>query len=394
MGITMTDEKSIIDLFKQFHENPELSFEEYETTKRICKALQAGSVETEGMNGIEILDLPLETGLIARVTGTKEAWTEHIPAIALRCDIDALPVQEETNLSYASRIPGKMHACGHDFHTSAVIGTALEIAKRREEFAGEIYFIFQPGEESSYGALKIIETGIIDRLDAIYGLHVTPSYPVGTYAIKDGATSASVDTFHITIHGKGSHAGHPELAIDPIVTAAGLVTTLQTVISRNINPFEPGLLSITHIESGSTWNVIPETAFLEGTVRTTSRESRALIEKRLKEVSEATAAGYGATADVEWLAGPPSTDNDPALAEFARQFAAAQGHTVVWQPPTMGGEDFSFYQERTKGVMILVGTGISESLHNPGFRADPQALPGVVDYFTGLLLETLKENRG
>lgn len=365
--------QKITDEFYWFHRHPELSYEEVETTKRLREDLAEA--------GIEVLDLPLKTGLVAKV-GTGEA-----PFIALRCDIDGLPIQEESGLAYASEHAGRMHACGHDFHISAVLGSAYLLKAKERELRGTVYLIFQPAEEAPGGARKVMETGVLKDVQAIFGLHTSPLYDVGTLGIRSGAVTASVDKFTVTFHGKGTHAAHPERGIDPIVMAASFVTAAQSIVSRNIDPAHPGLVSITHIESGNTWNVIPESSWLEGTVRCLTAEDRKLIKKRIYELAEGQAASFGGHAELTWYAGPPATDNTPDWTDFAIEVAKEAGLNVVPAPVNLAGEDFAYYQEEIPGVFVLVGTGKSPANHNPKFHVDPAALGPAARYMARLAVE-------
>lgn len=365
--------QKITDEFYWFHRHPELSYEEVETTKRLREDLAAV--------GIEVLDLPLKTGLVAKV-GTGEA-----PFIALRCDIDGLPIQEESGLAYASEHAGRMHACGHDFHISAVLGSAYLLKAKERELRGTVYLIFQPAEEAPGGARKVMETGVLKDVQAIFGLHTSPLYDVGMLGIRSGAVTASVDKFTVTFHGKGTHAAHPERGIDPIVMAASFVTAAQSIVSRNIDPAYPGLVSITHIESGNTWNVIPESSWLEGTVRCLTAEDRKLIKKRIYELAEGQAASFGGHAELTWYAGPPATDNTPDWTDFAIEVAKEAGLNVVPAPVNLAGEDFAYYQEEIPGVFVLVGTGKSPANHNPKFHVDPAALGPAARYMARLAVE-------
>lgn len=365
--------QKITDEFYWFHRHPELSYEEVETTKRLREDLAAV--------GIEVLDLPLKTGLVAKV-GTGEA-----PFIALRCDIDGLPIQEESGLAYASEHAGRMHACGHDFHISAVLGSAYLLKAKERELRGTVYLIFQPAEEAPGGARKVMETGVLKDVQAVFGLHTSPLYDVGTLGIRSGAVTASVDKFTVTFHGKGTHAAHPERGIDPIVMAASFVTAAQSIVSRNIDPAHPGLVSITHIESGNTWNVIPESSWLEGTVRCLTAEDRKLIKKRIYELAEGQAASFGGHAELTWYAGPPATDNTPDWTDFAIEVAKEAGLNVVPAPVNLAGEDFAYYQEEIPGVFVLVGTGKSPANHNPKFHVDPAALGPAARYMARLAVE-------
>lgn len=365
--------QKITDEFYWFHRHPELSYEEVETTKRLRDDLAAA--------GIEVLDLPLKTGLVAKV-GTGEA-----PFIALRCDIDGLPIQEESGLDYASEHAGRMHACGHDFHISTVLGSAYLLKAQEKDLHGTVYLIFQPAEEAPGGARKVMETGVLKDVQAIFGLHTSPIYDVGTLGIRAGAVTASVDKFTVTFCGKGTHAAHPERGTDPIVMAASFVTAAQSIVSRNIDPAHPSLVSITHIESGNTWNVIPESAWLEGTVRCLTAEDRKRIKQRIYELAEGQAASFGGHAELTWYAGPPATNNTPAWTDFAIQVAEASGLTVEPAPVNLAGEDFAYYQEEIPGAFVLVGTGKSPANHNPKFHVDPAALGPAAKYMARLAKE-------
>ena len=319
-------EKKLTEWFEWFHRHPELSYEEYETTDKIREVL------TEA--GVEILPCALETGLVAIVRGAKEG-----PVQALRCDIDALPIREETNLPYASEYEGKMHACGHDFHITAGIGCAVLLNERKDELAGTVKIIFQPGEESSLGALKVLETDVMEDVERIWGLHADPTNEAGTLGIREGYVTAAVDRFVITVKGVGCHGAHPDDGVDPIPAAAGIIQALQTIVTRNINAFHPALISVTRLTAGNTWNVIPEEAVLEGTVRTMSLEDRILFERRLREIAKGTAAAYGASAEAEWIAGPPATYNDGSMAEESIQKPRKLGLTVVPEETSMRADD-------------------------------------------------------
>lgn len=361
----------IEEKFKHLHAHPELSYQEVETTKLVKDILQQA--------GVQVLATGLKTGLIARV-GSGEA-----PVTALRCDIDALPITEQTDLPYKSKFSGKMHACGHDFHTASVLGAALLLKEHEAELEGTVKLIFQPAEEAPGGALDVLNTGVLDDVEAIFGIHTSPLFPVGTVAVREGDVTASVDTFKITFTGKGTHGAHPDAGLDPIVTAAAFVSAVQTIVSRNSDPFASNLISVTHIEAGNTWNVIPETAFAEGTVRTLKATDRSMVRERVISMAEGIAAGFGQRVEVEWIPGPPATDNDKGWAEFAAGKARAAGLTVVPSPHSLGGEDFAYYQEKIKGVFIQIGTGLSASNHNPGFRVDPQALYPTAAYLHRLM---------
>ena len=267
-----TIEDDLIEIFEKLHKNPELSYKEYETSKTLKGILKE--------YGIEILNLNLDSGLVAVIRG------EHPgPVIAIRSDIDALPIQENTGLPYQSLVSGIMHACGHDFHMTSVLGAARLLNERRNEIHGTIKIIFQPAEEAPGGAQLIIDTGVLEDVKVYFGIHATPSLPVGTVGIGEGAVMAAVDKFSITVKGRGSHAAHPNEGIDPIVVSSAIVMAVQSIVSRNMDPFSQGVVSITHLEAGNTWNVIPEQAYMEGTVRTMKPEDRVLFQNRLKALA-------------------------------------------------------------------------------------------------------------
>ncbi|NBJ98338.1 amidohydrolase [bacterium 1xD8-48] len=368
-------EKKLAEWFEWFHRHPELSYEEYETTDKIREVL------TEA--GVEILPCALETGLVAIVRGAKEG-----PVQALRCDIDALPIREETNLAYASEYEGKMHACGHDFHITAGIGCAVLLNERKDELAGTVKIIFQPGEESSLGALKVLETDVMEDVERIWGLHADPTNEAGTLGIREGYVTAAVDRFVITVKGVGCHGAHPDDGVDPIPAAAGIIQALQTIVTRNINAFHPALISVTRLTAGNTWNVIPEEAVLEGTVRTMSLEDRILFERRLREIAKGTAAAYGASAEAEWIAGPPATYNDGSMAEESIQKARKLGLNVVPEESSMGGDDFAFFEENIPGCYIKVGTGKGQLIHQPGFCVDKAAIWLAAEYLAELMTKS------
>jgi len=377
-------ENELIDIFKWFHRHPELSYEEFETTKHIKELLQIAN--------IEVLNLPLETGLVAQIKGKNKG-----PVVAIRCDIDALQINEETELDYKSIYKDKMHACGHDFHITSVLGAAFILKEHENELSGTIKLLFQPAEESSLGALKVIESFVLDDVDAIFGLHSSPNVPVGTVGIKEGSVTAAVDKFEIEIKGKGCHAASPNEGTDPIVIAAQLISSIQSIVSRNLDPFSQGLVSVTHITSGNTWNVIPSTAFLEGTVRTLDKDIRKLIPERLEELSINIAKAFRATANFRWFEGPPATNNDVKWAEFSSR-VAKENNLIVEKPrETLGGEDFAFYQENIKGVFIKIGTGESCPLHHPKFKVETKALVCASTYLADLAkkaLEQLNDEKG
>ncbi|MFR2232812.1 MAG: amidohydrolase [Roseburia intestinalis] len=371
-------EQKLTGFFEELHMHPELSYEEYETTERIKRELAAA--------GIEILQIPLKTGVTAIVRGAKPGKT-----YGLRCDIDALPIAEETDLPYKSKTPGKMHACGHDFHTAAVFGAALLLQERKEELQGTVKILFQPAEESSHGAETVLETGVFSDVTAIFGLHTAAYLPVGTLGIRAGSVMAAVDRFELNITGTGCHGGHPDEGVDTILVAASVIQAFQSIVGRNLNPFHTGVVSVTRINGGNTWNVIPDKVELEGTVRSMEKDDRIFIERRMREIAEHTAAAYGANAELLWYPGPPATVNEKAWSAFAQKVAEERGFEVVPQRNSTGGEDFAFYLEKIPGCFINVGTGVGYPNHHPKFYADEAALTPAAEYLEKLLVEALRQ---
>ncbi|UKS26447.1 M20 peptidase aminoacylase family protein [Paenibacillus sp. HWE-109] len=370
--------QKLVDIRRHLHQNPELSHEEIQTTA----AIRAWLTEAD----IRIANFPLKTGLIAEVGGKQPG-----PIIAIRADIDALPIQEETGFAYASLVAGKMHACGHDFHTAAVLGAAFLLKERESELKGTIRFVFQPAEEKAQGAEQVIKSGALDGVRAIYGMHNKPDLPVGTIGIKSGPLMAAADGFVIEVEGLGTHAAVPEAGIDPIVTGAHIVTALQSIVSRNISSLQSAVISVTRIHSGTAWNVIPDKAILDGTLRTFEESVRSLIIKRFEQVVHGVAAAYGTKAVVRWVKGPPSVFNDSELALLATDAAREAGLEVITPSPSPAGEDFAFYQKKIPGVFVFMGTEGSQEWHHPAFDLDERALPISANYFAVLAEKALKE---
>ncbi|PQZ57210.1 MULTISPECIES: M20 peptidase aminoacylase family protein [Bacillus] len=360
--------EKLISIRRHLHENPELSYEEFETTKAIKNWLEEAN--------ITIIDSNLETGIIAEIAGNKNG-----PVVALRADIDALPIQEETDLPYTSKIQGKMHACGHDFHTAAMLGAAYLLKEKEASLNGTVRFIFQAAEESGNGACKVVEAGHLKNVQAVFGMHNKPDLPVGTIGIKDGPLMAGVDRFEIEIHGVGTHAAVPDAGVDPIVASSQIVMALQTIVSRNISSSHNAVVSVTNIHSGNTWNVIPEKATLEGTVRTFQAETRekipALMERIIKGISDA----LGVKTEFRFYPGPPAVHNDKVLTNLSVQIAEQMDLNVISPTPSMAGEDFSFYQQETPGSFVFMGTSGTHEWHHPAFTVDEKALPISAEYF-------------
>ncbi|MED1286747.1 M20 peptidase aminoacylase family protein [Bacillus mycoides] len=370
--------EKLISIRRHLHENPELSYEEFETTKAIKNWLDEAN--------ITIIDSNLETGVIAEISGNKNG-----PVVALRADIDALPIQEETDLPYTSKIQGKMHACGHDFHTAAVLGAAYLLKEKEASLNGIVRLIFQPAEESSNGACKVIEAGHLRGVQAIFGMHNKPDLPVGTIGIKDGPLMAGVDRFEIEIHGVGTHAAVPDAGVDPIVASSQIVMALQTIVSRNISSSHNAVVSVTNIHSGNTWNVIPEKAILEGTVRTFQAETREKIPALMKRIINGVSDALGVKTEFRFYLGPPAVQNDKVLTDFSIHIAEKMNLNVISPTPSMAGEDFSFYQQEIPGSFVFMGTSGTHEWHHPAFTVDEKALPISAEYFALLAEEAIHQ---
>ena len=363
--------RQLMESFHYLHSHPETAFEEVLTTAHIRRILEEA--------GITILDTGMPTGLVARIDGARPGRT-----IGLRADIDALPIQEESGLAYASVIPGRMHACGHDFHAASVLGAALMLHARREELAGSVKVIFQPAEEVDGGAERVIASGVTDDCACFLAAHTYPGFPAGTVGIKEGPVMAAVDRFALTIRGRGCHAAHPNEGVDPIVVQAALIQALQTIVSRTLSPFSHSLVSVTHVSAGNTWNVIPETALLEGTVRTVDPEDRARVEQQFRRIVQGVCDSWGATAEIDWRPGSPAVLNDSRLCDLARRVALMDGLKVDRQEDSLGGEDFSEYLQGKPGVFVRIGTGGEYPAHHPRFTVDPAALVPAARYLADL----------
>ncbi|MEH7334685.1 amidohydrolase [Neobacillus drentensis] len=367
-------ERYLISIRRHLHQYPELSKQEFETTKSIEKWLQE-------------LDIPLrktelKTGVFADIKGGKPG-----PIVAVRADIDALPIEEKTNLPYASKNKGVMHACGHDFHTAALIGAARLLKRYQPELNGTIRLIFQPAEELGGGAKQVIDDGQLDGVEAIIGLHNKPDLPVGTIGLKEGPLMSAVDRFQIVLYGKGSHAAIPQNGKDPILTAGHLITALQTVVSRNVSPLHSAVLSVTKIIGGSTWNVIPGEVKLEGTIRTFDQAIRDEVKSRFYSIVEAIAGAFSHEVEIDWFGGPPPLTNHKTITEVAKKSAEKQWLYVIDPEPSMAGEDFSYYLQEIPGTFAFLGTNGTEEWHHPAFTLDESALIKAAYY----LFETSRE---
>lgn len=368
--------------FIWFHQHPEVAWQEHQTTAHIKHCLAE--------MGLPLLELGLDTGAAALIKGTAvppsgtSSPASCKPVVALRADIDALPIQEGTDLPYASQNPGCMHACGHDFHLTALLGAALLLQQQASSLCGDIKLVFQPAEEGAKGSDAVLASGILDDVQEIYGLHNDPFLPPGTLAVAPGATYATVDRFSIHIQGAGGHAATPHKTADPIVAAALLTEQLQTIVSRNTNPFTQAILSITQLHAGSTWNVIPHSAQLEGTVRTLDPDAQALIQTRMRQICAGVGQASGTTIHLDIQEITPATQNDGALCDFVLQTATALKIPTAPFVPALLGEDFAVYQRKIPGVFFNFGVGASLPLHSPHFVANQQALAPAATFLSGL----------
>ena len=360
----------------EMHRFPELSNQEFATTARIRAVLE--------QHQIRVLDLPLTTGLVAEI-GAQYGG----PLIVLRADIDALPIEEKSGVEYRSEHPGVMHACGHDFHTSAALGAAIMLKQQEVSLPGRVRILFQAAEETGHGAPALLATGALDGAAVIFGIHNDPGLPVGVLGSKAGALTAGVDRFAITISGTGSHAARPHEGNDPIVIAGQVVSALQTLIARNVPSSENAVVSITQIHSGSTWNVIPDSAWLEGTVRSFDQQTRELIERRFRQVLQGIGDAFNSEISLDWQPGPPSVVNDAAWVDFALEQGTAAGFEARRVEASPIGEDFAFYQQQLPGAFVMVGSGGPYALHHPQFRVDDRALFPTAHYFVLLATEAL-----
>ncbi|MFJ5492635.1 M20 peptidase aminoacylase family protein [Pectobacterium carotovorum] len=360
------------------HRHPELSNQEFETTKKIRAVLEK--------EGIRILDLPLKTGLVAEVGGLQEG-----PLVVVRSDIDALPIEEESGVEFTSLNKGVMHACGHDFHSSAALGAAILLKKIESELKGTVRILFQAAEETGLGAPEVIAVGALDNAVAIFGIHNDPTLPVGVIGGKDGALTAGVDRFEIKIAAKGCHAAKPHEGNDPIIILGQLISAVQTIISRTVSSDNNAVVSITQVHSGSTWNVIPDTAYVEGTVRTFNQAARDLIEQRFRQIVAGIASTFGAEIEFLWHAGPPSVINTPEWVEFALNVASDEGFEARRVEASPIGEDFAFYQQKLPGTFMMVGSGGPYALHHPKFRVDDSALFPTAHYLYQVAKQSLEQ---
>ena len=352
---------------RDLHENPEILFETHRTSAMVVEKLKEFGCD-EVVTGIG------RTGVVGVINGKSDSAGK---VIGLRADMDALPIHEQTGLEYKSKTDGAMHACGHDGHTAMLLGAAKYLSETRN-FDGKVVVIFQPAEEGGGGGKEMCDDGMMDRwnIQEVYGMHNWPGRPVGSFAIRPGAFFAATDQFDIVIEGKGGHAAKPQETVDSTLVAAHVITALQSIASRNADPVDQIVVSVTSVETSSkAFNVIAQSVALKGTVRTMSNEMRDLAEARLKAICEGTAATFGATADVTYYRGYPCMVNHDDQTAFAAEVATAVSGACDDAPLVMGGEDFAFMLEERPGAYILVGNGDSASVHHPEYNFNDDAIP-------------------
>jgi len=376
---------ALTTLRHELHAHPEIRFEEVWTSDRIAAFLEeAGVPFSRGY--------AKGTGIVAVLEG------EGPRTVALRADMDALELQEETGVPYASKIPGRMHACGHDGHMSCLCGAVHALAAQREDLRGTVKFIFQPAEEQAAGGRFIVEEGVLDGVDAAFALHAWPQYAAGTAGAGTGSVMAAADFFRIEIRGLGGHGADPATAVDPIVTAAHIITALQTIASRETNPWDATVVSVARVEAGTTSNIIPDTAWMEGTFRSLTEPVRQRMRAAIERIAGDVARAFRATAQVSFGKNPyPPTVNDPEMSVFARdtiQDILGQGSLVPVTHPYMTAEDFSFYLERVPGAFIFLGNSDQQGgevppLHSPRFNFNDAALPFGAEILATLALRFL-----
>ncbi len=372
----LADAAAITALRRDIHAHPELCFEEVRTADLVAKALTEWGIPVHRGLG--------KTGVVGIVkNGTSSR------AVGLRADMDALPMSEHNTFAHASRHPGKMHACGHDGHTAMLLAAARHLSRHRN-FDGTVYLIFQPAEEGGGGAREMMKDGLFEQfpMEAVFGAHNWPGMAVGQFGVKPGPMMASSNEFTVTIRGKGSHAALPHLGVDPVPVAAQLVMAFQTIVTRNRNPVDPGVISVTMLQAGEALNVVPDSAVLRGTVRTFSIETLDLIEQRMQAVAEHTCAAFGATCEFSFRRNYPPTINHAAETAFVQRVLGEVVGPENVRPfePTMGAEDFSFFLQAKPGCYFMIGNGDGAHregghglgpcmLHNPSYDFNDELIP-------------------
>jgi hippurate hydrolase len=363
---------------RDLHAHPELLYDVHRTAASVSEKLKAFGCD-EVVTGIG------RTGVVGVIRGRKGSG----PAIGLRADMDALPIEEATGLPYASTNPGKMHACGHDGHTAMLLGAARYLAETRN-FAGTAVVIFQPAEEGGAGGKAMVEDGLITRfgIGEVYGMHNYPGMPVGSFGMRPGPTMASADFITIDIEGVGGHAARPNLTVDPVLVAAQTIVAMQSVVSRNVDPLKSAVVSVTVVEAGTADNIIPQSVRLRGTVRTLAEDVRVMVEQRLARIVTHTAEAFGAKAKFHYRRNYPVLVNHERQTEFAASVAqqvAGEAYVDTDLPPMMGAEDFSFMVNERPGAFIWIGNGDSAGLHHPKYNFNDEAIPFGTSYWVKLV---------
>ena len=350
----------VVALRRDLHAEPELGLDNPRTQALVLDALDGLSLEVRTGTGL--------TSVVADLVGATDG-----PTVLLRADTDALPMTEDTDLEFRSTIDGRAHACGHDAHTAMLVGAARVLAARRNELQGRVRFMFQPGEEGFAGARLMIDEGVLDNVDRAFALHVSPNQRVGTASCRPGPLLAGDTSITVTVRGHGGHASTPHLATDPIPATAAIITALQTTVTREVDVFDPAVLTIAHVVAGTTTNVIPETAFFEGTIRCISERTRARIREAVARTIRGVAEAHGCTVDIEMVDGYPVTLNDVGeaarFAEVCRATLGEDGHRLM-PAPAMGGEDFSYVLQKVPGVMAFLGVC-------PATEPNPRSAPSL-----------------
>ncbi|WP_425052456.1 M20 aminoacylase family protein [Psychromarinibacter sp. S121] len=362
---------------RDIHRHPEILFDTHRTSALVKEKLEAFGCD-EVVGGIG------RTGVVAVIKGKTNTSGR---TIGLRADMDALPINEQTGLDYASETPGAMHACGHDGHTAMLLGAAKYLAETRN-FDGTCVVIFQPAEEGGGGGREMCDDGMMERwsIDEVYGMHNWPGVPAGTFAIRPGAFFAATDQFEITVEGKGGHAAKPHETVDSTVVASHLVLALQTIASRNVDPTQQVVVSVTSFETSSTaFNVIPQRVTLRGTIRTLDEGVRKQAEERLKHIATSTAEVFGAKADVHWIEGYPVMANTETETDYAAEVARNVSGECADAPLVMGGEDFAYMLLERPGAYILVGNGDTAPVHHPEYNFNDDAIPAGCSWYAGIV---------
>ena len=369
--------EEIVGWRRDFHTHPEILYDVHRTAARVAELLRSFGVD-EVVEGIG------RTGVVGVIKGRGPGKT-----LGLRADMDALPILERTGAPYASETPGKMHACGHDGHTAMLLGAAKYLAETRN-FDGNAVLIFQPAEEGGAGGKAMVDDGMMDRfgVDEIYGMHNMPGLPKGGFAMRAGGIMAASDKFDIVIEGKGGHAARPQHAVDPVAIAAQLIVTLQTLVSRNVDPMRSAVLSVTMFHAGDAFNIIPQRVELAGTVRTLDEDVRALMEERLKSVTIGLVTTLGGKAAVNYHRGYPVTVNAAEAVEYAAGVAGGvvgEERVDVNTDPSMAGEDFSYMLQARPGAFVFLGTGDGPELHSDTYDFNDEVIPVGVSYWVRLV---------